>query len=654
MDTSSQRYAIAILLDTRMGIVCDITALNANASSATTGKQSRKRFRDDQICDSLTGDHVQGTSFVDRVSLNSLSRSRKDHSSPNAPFVVPCIIPHGPLDSPVDESGWQDVFRGDMPETKRTARPSSRHILLTRAQAVNDSEEPTNGGAADCEVIKEIPMPIENGPRSIYRNLCSEDDPPRSVAICPQRRCVAFGCSSGIELHWIDALTGQDLNRWFPLTAPSDHLFFLPPRRSVDSAKKLRLISSAASPNERPAIADRQAGGRSRTSPYWKGMTRAPSQVDDVNCSETIRGSIFRHPDISRSLPTGRADSSDHYRAVPLSDGHHILFTDPTTGLLCLGSDAPVGGPTKLLRKIWFQGPEGKGSPVAYVGGADLSSGVRIIAAYGTGDHQSIWLFSVPSDIFLASQNGSSSIFGSSLTQTSTVGDLQNAEWVAWWPDDGLQQWLDHTRDPINSVLPHSVWPVKIRGQMIGTCNGLIDLTINSGPHMTIWAFGTNGMATVWKIDNGVEQQKRSYYISRDGTVKENDPKNAGSIGDFEFSTPGVLVPPLPLVPETFDGTASYPLSSLHGSRVLYRHSIPCHHCLHPQVDADGDVVMTDMSAPEHQIVVEEEEISDNMVVVENSVFEGRMRILRRMVMVSICDKIDDIFGITRLDLEIH
>lgn len=46
-----------------------------------------------------------------------------------------------------------------------------------------------------------------------FQNLCSKDDPPRSVSICPQRQCIAFGCGAGLELHWVDALTGQDLNR---------------------------------------------------------------------------------------------------------------------------------------------------------------------------------------------------------------------------------------------------------------------------------------------------------------------------------------------------------------------------------------------------------------------------------------------------------
>ena len=42
---------------------------------------------------------------------------------------------------------------------------------------------------------------VEKEAKSTYRNICSEEDLPRSVAICPQRRCVAFGCHGGIELH---------------------------------------------------------------------------------------------------------------------------------------------------------------------------------------------------------------------------------------------------------------------------------------------------------------------------------------------------------------------------------------------------------------------------------------------------------------------
>lgn len=60
MDTSSQRYAIAILLDGRMGLVCDITVLNQ--SPPPSAKDSSKKSQP-----------LQGTSFLDRVQLNNSS-----------------------------------------------------------------------------------------------------------------------------------------------------------------------------------------------------------------------------------------------------------------------------------------------------------------------------------------------------------------------------------------------------------------------------------------------------------------------------------------------------------------------------------------------------------------------------------------------------
>lgn len=106
-------------------------------------------------------------------------------------------------------------------------------------------------------------------------------------------------------------MTGQDLNRWFPLTAPSDFLYFLPPRRGIDSAKKLRLISSAVHPKDVSPLARRFGVGPDSLA-FWD--TWEP-----------------------------RAGQSDHFQAVPLSDGYHILFIDPESGGLCLGSDAPLG-----------------------------------------------------------------------------------------------------------------------------------------------------------------------------------------------------------------------------------------------------------------------------------------------------------------------
>jgi hypothetical protein len=97
-----------------------------------------------------------------------------------------------------------------------------------------------------------------------------------------------------------------------------------------------------------------------------------------------------------------RTVDCDHYRAIPLSDGVHVLFTDPTSGLLCLGSDAPLGGPTKLVRKFVFLPPgyistTTKLLPASYAAARELQWGVRVVVAYVDG---SLILFNIPSDCF--------------------------------------------------------------------------------------------------------------------------------------------------------------------------------------------------------------------------------------------------------------
>lgn len=604
MDTSSYRYAIAVLLDGRMGLVCDITpnriappAALRNADNPESDNLPNKSVASAEK--SREAESPQGPSFLERVSLNSsASNPVSGRPTSDLPFVFPVIATTAT--SNPDESTWQDVFRSYIPQSMGTAVSSSRLPSLSRAQAMGMesglySMLPPFQGKVHANT-----MPIEIGPRSLYRNLCSDDDPPRSVAICPQRRCVAYGCSAGIELHWVDALTGQDLNRWFPLTAPSDYLFFLPPRTSVDSAKKLRLISSAAKPSERAAISQRAFGGTSQNSPFWERFNYG-ALIEENNAEANSDQSLLlrlRASTHSRAF-AGRMDCSDHYRAVPLSDGYHVLFTDPTTGLLCLGSDAPVGGPLKLLRKIWFQGPEGKGSPVAYASGSDMSWGVRVIAAFGAGPEQSIWFFSVPADVFAANK-GSQSIFGGSYDKTSSSGKSRNMDWVDWWPDRGLYEWLNNAQETMPGVLPRSVWPVKIRGQEIGTCPLLVDLAVDSGPSLTVWAFSKEGIARVWRIDDGKDGNVRNIRVVRDGTIRERDGEGDLEMSDSSGSTPELLESPLSLTQESFDGATSLNKATTLATRFVRRSSIDEGSQQRVNYDSEGDVIMEDVDSSDY------------------------------------------------------
>lgn len=266
------------------------------------------------------------------------------------------------------------------------------------------TESPENTSPQLTGVVEGLEI---NTHPTVYRNLGTDSDYPRSVAICPQRKCVAFGCRSGVELHWRTPDSDANLNRWFPLGAPSDHLFFLPQRPHVDSARKLRLISSAAGPSK--ANRTRQNSAPTRwtfrsTTPRrgrMHSMTRLFFGSLPFPSALTRRGSATPHEE-GEHRGVLRTVDCDHYRAVPMSDGAHMLFTDPATGLLCLGSDAPLGGPTKLMRKVCMippesEEPEGASTLICYQVGHDLRWGVRVVAAYDDGR---IILYNIPADCF--------------------------------------------------------------------------------------------------------------------------------------------------------------------------------------------------------------------------------------------------------------
>ena len=458
MDTSSQRFAIAALLEDRVGLVCDF---HEQTPSST------RKWSSPQVLSNIMRD----------------CRTSVDSSVPSGePIVTESTSPQEFATfraSPSNRALARAVAETSLPEVhgaRNLRTPWQMDDPLVAAKPGPSGSFSTNTGY----------IPFETGIRSIYRNLCSAEDPPRSVAICPQRRCIAFGCSAGIELHWVDALTGHDLNRWFPLTAPSDFLYFLPPRIGVDSAKKLRLISSACHPNEKGGLVARFFPGASTGAAGLHGMAWDEELSDPRVWDNVWRGSGW----------------CDHYRAVPISDGWNILFTDPVEGRLCLGTDAPPGaGATKLTRRFVFTGPtefEKTVVPRVYAAGRELRWGVRVAVGYG----EAIWLFSLPPDVFFGHQ--------------SKTGERQD------------EQATDADEEPI-----------RIEGVNIGHMQGLVDLAIDaSGGDLTILSFAVDGMAYAWQIVGQTQSVVRSIVL-KDGTVTALEDAD-GDTYMFNTSQPAV------------------------------------------------------------------------------------------------------------------
>lgn len=362
--------------------------------------------------------------------------------------------------------------------------------------------------------------------RNTYRNICSEDDPPRSVAICPQRACVAFGCQGGIELHWIDALTGQDLSRWFPLSAASDCLYFLPPRRGVDSSKKLRLISSAVHPEEATPLG-RRFGLKAGALLYWK----------------TWEPGLFG------------SGQNDHYMAVPI-DGVNVLFTDPDDGSVYLGGDAPVsvylfllgvradnsplrqlGGPTKLIRRIKLIPPPHAPPPTTpQIPATDpdtpsLHATQSVILGFNRSSPDSSWTTiegELQEQASLNVLNGHSKISARLVYPPrprvyAASRDVRYGVRIAV----GYQDWLvfytvptelyDHgtsgsklkyTSNLLGCLPPEE--PLEIIGCHVGYVPGLVDVAVNGGPDMTVWAFSREGEAKVFKLEGTFHHRKDS------------------------------------------------------------------------------------------------------------------------------------------------
>ena len=551
MDTSSQRFAVAALLEGRVGLVCDLrekTPLSSKRHSTPQGVSNLARdCRSSNYSSLSSGDPL----LTEAASPYQYTTIRSNHSD----IALARAIPESSLSEVQGPSDVLTSWGGNAHFLAPEADPYRNHSANT-AHIPPETDSRSIGSSTHTDY-----MPLKSGIRAIYRNLCSVQDPPRSVAICPQRRCVAFGCSAGIELHWIDALTGQDLNRWFPLTAPSDFLYFLPPRPGVDSAKKLRLISSPCHPREKEGLWAKFFPETSTTLGGHHGMT-----WDEWWSEPSTRDNAWR-----------RSAWCDHYRAVPISDGWSVLFIDPAEGNLCLGSDAPLGARvTKLTRRFVFKGPSESGKPVipnVYAAGGELRWGVRVAVGY----EEAIWLFVVPPDVLFDADS-----------KTAEVQEEQD--------DDDADEGEEN---------------LVIEGIRIGHMQGLVDLAVDtSGGDLTIWSFAADGMAYVWQLA-GRSQAVKKRVVLQDGTVRPQ----VDADGDTYMSNTSQRAmhfdgaePVRPTYPG-FSCLPPCPQQPTHDLLFGLQSRVIDHGHL---VDRDGDITMLDAAAEDEGYVSGEDDDDEN------------------------------------------
>lgn len=512
MDTSSGRYAVAALLTNRTGLLWDIT-------EETIGTQPEQQLHEAMSVGISTGSHTPHTADEPEAVPGSLPQRRRGFS-PERRLSNGSFGSRPGLDRPSSHSSH--VGGSNVPMHRYM-----HHYLLGEGIPLCESPESEINDAALADKLA-----IQTRPTAVYCGLGTSEDPPRSVAICPQRKCVAFGCRLGIELHWVDALTGGDLNRWFPLAAPSDHLYFLPQRVGVDSSRKLRLISSAQGPSSPTLTRSGSMPARLlvRRSTHDRGrrqsMTRLFFGSLPFPAAAVLPSSWTSADPVAEEDRQGvlRTVDCDHYQATPLSDGHHMLYTDPTSGYLCLGSDAPVGAPTKLVRKVIFIPPDateddGWASLMScYAAGQELRWGVRVVAAHRDGR---IILYNVPADLFNYLRYLRSSV--DVWDETSGVlaqSDLMMDDVLTARPnslagdDDGDEATQPQAESPRRTVQVEGVQITHVGREVV---DDIAVNTANGG--VGIWIFCQSGLARRWDIYVPKDHIVSSRFVSTDGML---------------------------------------------------------------------------------------------------------------------------------------
>ncbi|RMZ80756.1 hypothetical protein DV738_g2646, partial [Chaetothyriales sp. CBS 135597] len=246
-------------------------------------------------------------------------------------------------------------------------------------------------------------------------------------------------------------------------------------------------------------------------------------------------------PAIARSLSGARGGDDDrhctfrtvdchHYRAIPLSDGFHLLYTDPTTKLLYIGSDAPLGGPTNLIRKVAFVPPathsdEDGQYMFCYAVGHALNWGVTIVAAHLDGR---LVLYHLPSDLFerVRKEPSGSEVWDvnsgvlaqSDLIMDEMLSQQQPTESRHLDPDDEAAQAWPSTPDGT----------LHVGGVEFGRVDDVVDdIAVNTfGGGLSIWVFCRGGIARQYSIFRRNATMSRR-YVGENGLVSE-EPSGKG------------------------------------------------------------------------------------------------------------------------------
>ncbi|KAF7549625.1 hypothetical protein G7Z17_g6270 [Cylindrodendrum hubeiense] len=106
------------------------------------------------------------------------------------------------------------------------------------------------------------------------------------------------------------------------------------------------------------------------------------------------------------------------------------------------------------------------------------------------------------------------------------------SEWVNWRPEENYRE-IDVFDNPFQDS---AAYPLEIQGQPVAICSNLVELALESGPDMVLWAFSAEGWARTWAMHVGREEAFARASIQHDGSVRHVDPDGDTAMAEVEMA----------------------------------------------------------------------------------------------------------------------
>jgi hypothetical protein len=189
VDANPERFVIAAILEDRIGLYIDMLGKSGHGRLTASSPWERAGTLNNASAASAP---VMNLGIGDGAGASEVPVGDLDELSLNADSIGETSFLHQSVEI-VTQRTWAEYFH-----TPRAHLRGIRQLTASRNGVWPSTLYFTDKGKGKGKKSE-----AKSLPQIMYRNVCTENDPPISIALSPTRQCVAFGCKAGVELYWV-------------------------------------------------------------------------------------------------------------------------------------------------------------------------------------------------------------------------------------------------------------------------------------------------------------------------------------------------------------------------------------------------------------------------------------------------------------------